>query len=296
VSNFFSYIDTPNRRIQRVEQIGHNIDDKTVRAFGDEWQAFHAFSDADIERVGAQYFDIVSPDMLNETHTVLDLGCGSGRFMQYLLPRVQHIVGIDPSDAIFAADALLGKTTKVSLCQTDLSCVPYPDEHFDFVYCLGVLHHIPDTQQALCDATTKLKKGGWFLLYIYYNLDNRGAMYRAIFAVANWIRNRVSAMPKRAKHLACDILAIVLYMPLVLLCRLLKIIGVPLAIRERLPLQFYENQSFYIIRNDALDRFGTPLEQRFSRQQIAEMMQVAGLSDIRFSENAPFWHVVGKKE
>lgn len=284
-----------HRPIQRVGQ-GNNIDPKTVQSFGDEWQAFHQFSDADIVSLGTQYFDIVSPNMLNNTHTALDLGCGSGRFMKYLLPRVRHIVGIDPSDAIFAADALLGKTPKASLFQTDISRVPYPDGHFDFVYCIGVLHHIPDTQQALCDAVAKLKTGGWFLLYIYYNLDNRGVFYRAIFAAVNALRQLVCRLPKRAKHFVCDFLALVLYMPWVLCGRFLKLLRVPLRFRALLPLHFYENQSFYIIRNDALDRFGTPLEQRFSRQQIADMMQKAGLEELVFSENAPFWHAVGKKK
>lgn len=290
-----TYINTQYRRIRRVAERGNNIDSPTIASFGDEWQAFHAFSPADIERIGAQYFDIVNPDMLNDTHIALDLGCGSGRFMQYLLPRVKHLVGIDPSNAIFAADALLGNTDKVTLCQTDLSRVPYEDNYFDFAYCLGVLHHIPNTQQALCDAVAKLKPGGWFLLYIYYNLDNRSSWYRAIFAIANALRKGVSRLPTRAKQVTCAALAVGLYMPWVLLCRLLKQIGVPTAIRSRLPLQFYENQSFYIIRNDALDRFGTPLEQRFSKQQIADMMQQAGLTDIRFSEQAPYWHAVGKK-
>jgi hypothetical protein len=58
----------------------------------------------------------------------------------------------------------------------------------------------------------------------------------------------------------------------------------------------YENKSFYIIRNDSLDRFGTPLEQRFTRNQIQEMMERAGLENIVFSNNIPYWHAVGKKK
>lgn len=51
-----------------------------------------------------------------------------------------------------------------------------------------------------------------------------------------------------------------------------------------------------ILRNDALDRFGTPLEQRFSRNQIEEMMLKCGLEEIRFSEKAPYWHAIGVKK
>ena len=97
------------------------------------------------------------------------------------------------------------------------------------------------------------------------------------------------------KKIVCDILAVLLYMPFVLLSRFLRVIGVPEKARFNIPLQAYERQSFYIIRNDSLDRFGTPLEQRFSTKEITAMMNKAGLTDIRFSEKIPFWHAVGRK-
>jgi hypothetical protein len=50
-----------------------------------------------------------------------------------------------------------------------------------------------------------------------------------------------------------------------------------------------------VIRNDSLDRFGTPLEQRFSRKQIKIMMEKAGLHDVVFSEKIPYWHAIGLK-
>lgn len=49
------------------------------------------------------------------------------------------------------------------------------------------------------------------------------------------------------------------------------------------------------MRTDSRDRFGTPLEQRFTKAEIAAMMQDAGLVDIRFSEREPFWVACGTK-
>ena len=49
------------------------------------------------------------------------------------------------------------------------------------------------------------------------------------------------------------------------------------------------------MRTDARDRFGTPLEQRFTRQQIVQMLERCGLVDIRFSEAEPYWCAVGTK-
>ena len=61
------------------------------------------------------------------------------------------------------------------------------------------------------------------------------------------------------------------------------------------PLSYYRHCSLCTLRTDARDRFGTPLEQRFSRAQIREMCNAAGLVDLRFSLQAPFWCVVGVK-
>jgi hypothetical protein len=47
------------------------------------------------------------------------------------------------------------------------------------------------------------------------------------------------------------------------------------------------------MRNDALDRFGTSLEQRFSKEQVIRMMEQAGLRDIVISDKMPYWHATG---
>ena len=65
---------------------------------------------------------------------------------------------------------------------------------------------------------------------------------------------------------------------------------------ESFPLAVYRRQSFYTMRTDALDRFGTRLEQRFTRREITAMMTEAGLTDIKFSDDFPFWCAVGIKK
>ena len=61
------------------------------------------------------------------------------------------------------------------------------------------------------------------------------------------------------------------------------------------PLKYYHDKPMYVLRTDALDRFGTRLEQRFSRKQVSVMMENSGLANIKFSEKAPFWCAVGIK-
>ena len=65
--------------------------------------------------------------------------------------------------------------------------------------------------------------------------------------------------------------------------------------QENMPLSAYNNKSFFVRRNDALDKFGTKLEQRFSKKQVLEMMQHCGLENIIISPLTPFYHAIGKK-
>ena len=271
-----------------------NVDKKTIQSFSEEWSKFDVFSDEEIRKIGDEYFDLVTDEMLNKKSRVLDLGCGTGRWSRYVADRVAQVEAIDPGASIFAASRLLKDKKNVRVTQASSDLIPFADESFDFVMCLGVLHHIPDTQQALNDLICKLKQGGFALLYFYYNFENRSLAFKLLFRISDLLRRMVSRMPGQLKKATCDVIAIVVYLPWVSMARLIKSLG-GTSIYKKLPLSYYTGKSFHILRNDALDRFGTPLEKRFSRQEITQMCQKAGLSDIRFSEKEPYWCLVGRK-
>ena len=65
---------------------------------------------------------------------------------------------------------------------------------------------------------------------------------------------------------------------------------------DYMPISEYKKRSFYVMRTDALDRFGTRLEKRFTKNQIQEMLEEVGLKNIAFSESSPYWLVVGYKK
>ena len=81
------------------------------------------------------------------------------------------------------------------------------------------------------------------------------------------------------------------YFPLARTALILEKLGINV---DNFPLSQYRHNSFYVMRNDALDRFGTRLEKRFSKKEIQEMMERGGLEDITFSTTS-FWTAVGTK-
>ena len=133
----------------------------------------------------------------------------------------------------------------VRLTKASVDTLPFPDEAFDFAMSIGVLHHIPDTQQAMNDCVKKVKKGGYFYVYLYYNLDKRGSLFKILFKLTDVIRSVVSKFPGRLKKIICDILAVIIYMPLILWVRFLVFIGLR-RLAKQMPLSAYNNKSFFI--------------------------------------------------
>jgi ubiquinone/menaquinone biosynthesis C-methylase UbiE len=287
-------VQTKNRAINIFNIDGENIDKQVVDEFGAEWLKFYEHNDDLVQKGGQEYFDILNDNIVNSNTYALDLGCGTGRWTKYLLPKVGFMEAVDPSGAIFAADKLLGDISNVRLSQASIETLPFADESFDFVMSIGVLHHIPDTRKALNDCVKKVKKGGYFFVYLYYNLDRRGPVYKALFKLSSLVRQVVSRLPGKIKHFVCDFLAILFYMPFILAGRFIKFLGFK-DLAKRMPLHGYQNRSLFMIRNDTLDRFGTRLEQRFSEKEVIEMMKNAGLTDIVISPGIPYYHAVGRK-
>lgn len=278
-----------------IKSSGGNYDRDTVKSFGHEWTEFNSFRDDEVRIPGDQYFDIIDSSIINKESSVLDIGCGMGRWSYYISDRVKFVEAIDPSEAVFSASEFTSKKGNIRVTQAGVDDIPFEDNSFDFVFSLGVFHHVPDTQEAIRKAVCKVKRGGHFMIYLYYSLDNRGFLFKSLFHLSNLLRLIISKLPKRLKSMVCDILAFTLYLPFILLTKLIKSIVPSGGLYKKIPLSYYDGKSFKIIRNDSLDRFGTPLEQRFSKIQIEQMMKRAGLSNIVFSPNEPYWHAVGKK-
>ena len=276
--------DRPNPR---------NIDPETVAGFGDEWAAFdqETLPHDDLTDQFDDYFHIFPFERLAPEATGFDLGCGSGRWAKEMAPRVGLLHCIDPSaKALAVARNKLADAGNVRFHEASVDSIPLADGSQDFGYCLGVLHHVPNTAQGLHDAARKLKVGAPFLLYLYYALDDRPRWFRALWRATDIARRVISRQPFRVRKLIAEAIAVGVYWPVAR--------GAALAERGGLdvrnwPLAWYRNGSFYRMRTDALDRFGTRLESRFTRVQVERMMHDAGLVDIRFSARAPFWCAVG---
>tara|TARA_B110000008_G_C16927102_1_gene547184 strand:+ start:466 stop:1293 length:828 start_codon:yes stop_codon:yes gene_type:complete len=271
-----------------------NLDKETVESFGDEWGRFNQ-SNLPIKEANEifdKYFSIFPWQLMPENAEGFDLGCGSGRWAKIMVEKVGHLHCIDPSEAIHIAEIALAGSQNVSFYKKSVDDFSLPINSQDFGYSLGVLHHVPDTGAAIKECAAMLKPGAPFLMYLYYALENQSLIYKLIWKISDFFRKIICRLPSGIKHLVTDVLAITVYFPLAKIALVLDKLGINVS---GIPLSFYRDCSFYTMRTDSRDRFGTPLEQRFTQQEIRTFMLDAGFKDIIFNDSEPRWCVVGIK-
>ena len=272
-----------------------NADKKTVESFGEEWARFTQSQgkEHDLEMIFLNYFEIFPWDKISNNSVGFDMGCGSGRWAKFVSNKVKSLYCIDPSlEALEVAKNNLKDTKNCIFEHASTNEFSMDDKTMDFGYCLGVLHHVPDTQSALNHCCRKLKKEAPFLLYLYYDLENRNILFRFIWKISDLFRRIISILPFTVKKIVCDSIALFVYFPIARTSKYIERMGFKVS---GVPLSFYKDKSFYVMRTDSLDRMGTRIEKRYSKSQIRDMMEKAGLENITFHDSEPFWISLGFK-
>jgi SAM-dependent methyltransferase len=273
----------------------NNIDEKVVSDFGKEWKAFNhqEIDESLLDSAFNSYFHIFPFDNLRDAEG-FDMGCGSGRWAKFIAPKVGFLNCIDPSaDAMQEAKINMSNFQNCSFECADVENNSLKNESQDFGYSLGVLHHIPDTALALKACSQKLKSGAPFLLYLYYRFDNKPKSYYFLWKLSDLARNLISRLPFTIKFFISQLIALLIYFPLARGAFLLEKFGIDVS---NFPLTWYRNEPFYIMRTDSLDRFGTRLEQRFTKNEISQMLADSGFERIEFSDREPFWTALSYKK
>jgi ubiquinone/menaquinone biosynthesis C-methylase UbiE len=278
--------------------MNRNVDPDVAAGFGHEWSTFRQqeqqLTTGEREKIFHAYFRIFPWDALPpDGGTGIDVGCGSGRWSLMVAPRVGHLHLLDVSaEALDVARENLAGVKNVSFHLASADEIPLPPASLDFAFALGVLHHVPDTQAAIDAISQRLKPGAPFLIYLYYAFDNRPLWYRTLWKLSDPLRMIIARLPHPLRFALSQVIAGLLYWPAARLARLVEANG---GSPNALPLSWYRDKSFYVMRTDAYDRFCTKLEKRFSRAQIEQMLARAGMQNIRFSSTEPYWCAVATR-
>ncbi len=278
-----------NENFINFDSVESNIDQEKISdTFGKEWLEYSDILQEYNDEF-ENYFDVVPEKILSEKILVLDVGCGKGRWSYEFLKRNPKaiVVCLDISDAIIAAQKNLELfSNRVIFLKADITKLSIRKMSFDFIFSLGVIHHIPGNLYENLRFVTNLSNRS--LIYLYYSLDNRGFIYKSIFSVVNLMRIVLSSISSEAlRKFISKVILFFLYLPLILIGKSLRFLHFPYS---SLPLNYYvQDFSLKRIEQDVYDRFFTHIEKRISRQEIINFSQSNDMK-ANISDSQPFWH------
>lgn len=155
---------------------------KTSDAFGWQWQHFVEMH----PEFEAQFLDWVHPIEAEffRGKRVLDAGCGIGRHAYYAASYgASEVVAIDLSGAVETAARNLAGLDNAHVVQGDLLRPPFRTAAqgggFDFVYSIGVLHHLPDPYEGFRALLDYVRPGGTIAVWVY-GYENNGFVRNVI--------------------------------------------------------------------------------------------------------------------
>ncbi len=276
------YLEAPPLTLDRLTN-------RTFESFGYEWNVFDKIRSEDKQFWSRYFADVPLPEI--EGKVGLDAGCGKGRFAVFTAPHLSALVALDGSDAVRAAVRNLAGIPNVLVVRSDLRNAPFAPSSFDFIYCLGVLHHLSNAEEAFNTLVDLLVPGGLLLVYVYSQADNPG-LRRLSLDSAAVIRKITVRLPFKAVQLLSLPIAFVLYVAFVLPGHL----GDRVRIRalSRLPLQPYRGKPFRSLLLDTFDRLTAPHETRYSWGELESWFQHSPVTVVAAREEAG-WYVLLKK-
>lgn len=162
----------------------------TADGFGYSWNTF-AHIDEAYEQQFLDWIHPVERDFFRGK-LILDAGCGKGRHTLCAQKfGAREVIAMDLSDAVEAAFANTRHLGNVHVVQGDIYQPPFKKQ-FDYIYSIGVLHHLPDPKAGFVKLASLLVRDGAISAWIYGAENNRW-----ITAIVDPLRKNVtSRMPR----------------------------------------------------------------------------------------------------
>lgn len=242
----------------------------TQRSFGYQWTHFADMVEANREHF-LTYIAPVEPSFFKGKRG-LDAACGFGRHLYYAKEFGAQMVGLDFSDAIRSARAILGSQAGAALVKGDIYKLPFQRESFDFIYSLGALHHLPDPEAGFQRLLPHLKKGGAIFIWVYSK--KRKVLNRMLETV----RAVTTKLPHWFLNQLCRLCALVDFYLFIYPYRLLSKLGIRLWAPPRV--QLYAKFPFRVCHADWFDRLAAPIRFYYNEEDLKGWAERAKLRDV----------------
>jgi SAM-dependent methyltransferase len=263
-----------------------NIRKKTIKDFNNQWKLQGELNDdywASDDVLIDQFDNIYSIEEVTGK-IIADVGAGTGRVVKtFLKYNPKKIFAIEPSDVgISKINQDFKEHKNLQVIQSDgLSFKT--DEKCDYIFSLGVIHHIKEPTDVLNNIRQNLKKNGKIIIWVYGYENN--FIYICFYKIFSKITKYV---PDKILYVISNLLNLILQ-PYIFLCRYLN-----------LPLKNYLLKVFnkfgWSKRNDVIfDQLNPEYAKYYKKDEILKELTDAGFSNITISHRHNYsWTVIGE--
>lgn len=259
----------------------------TAKSFGYEWSHFSQM----YEEWESNFKEYMAPHDAEffKGKRVLDAGCGSGRHTYYASRYGAEVWAVDLGAAIEVAKQNNAENETANFVQADLYNLPFAFESFDFIYSIGVLHHLPNPEAAFRNLLRYLKPNGEIQIYLYWQPEGQ-PLKRTLLSAVNALRKLTTRLPHNLLHALSYPAAMAAFLFFVYPYQILKRLPGLQKLAERLPMKQYAHYPFRVCVNDQFDRFSAPIENRYTQAEVEAWLKKANLQNITVR---PSWGWVG---
>jgi SAM-dependent methyltransferase/uncharacterized protein YbaR (Trm112 family) len=261
------------RAASRVETRWWRAERRTIKSYSYQWRKFKQMFPA-WEQVFLDSIKPVTPSFFRGK-VGLDGGCGFGRSLYYAASYGAEVIGLDLSEAVEAARENTRHLPNVHLVQGDIFNPPIRRQSLDFVYSIGVLHHLPDPKGGFVSLGRLLKPEAPMFIWVY--LRGRGRQIAA-FTAARAVSTR---LPLRVLNLVCLGLAAAQWLCFLTPHRLLNRFAGTRPLAAWIPFAGYARYPFRVLHTDWFDGLSVPLVNYYRPQDIAAWYRDAGYEQVR---------------
>lgn len=289
-SDFFEeYKDLlPQEKISKAIKREDTKKKKTLESFGYEWKKFPEMI-KEWEKNFKLYFAPLPKLDLLKGKTILDAGCGKGRHILYASKIAKEVIAIDLGHAIDVALYNNRNAENVYFIQADIYNLPFRANSFDFIFSLGVLHHLPTPEEGFSKLVGLLKNGAGILIYVYHSFLV-GTFNFYLLTIMNFFRRETTRLPHGLLYIFCYPIAALSYCVFVFPYKVFSPKN-----RPNWSLKAYASYPFRVLLNDIFDGFSAPLETRYSKEEIKAWYDRANLKNINVMGDGG-WRIFGVKQ